>query len=164
MNPLYETNAGGCFKKKLIIEKILKKLSLSISPSPANILPNECPVVNLPDVKPFFLYYFLKNTKNKIKPLIIVISRIRPLFAKILIFTYAKKHTHHLPKFWFSRNQRNTLIISLQWTQEWENELVITEKGTVDWIQPILEIDNSHTLPFQERSIHQLLHPKAVEQ
>ena len=36
--------------------------------------------------------------------------------------------------------------------------LVIPEKGTADWIQPILEINNSHTLPFQKRSIHQSLH------
>lgn len=36
--------------------------------------------------------------------------------------------------------------------------LVITEKkSTAGWIQPILEINNSHTLPFQKRSIHQPL-------
>ena len=32
------------------------------------------------------------------------------------------------------------------------------KRGTVDWIQPILEINNPHTLPFQKRSIHQALH------
>lgn len=36
--------------------------------------------------------------------------------------------------------------------------LVITEKSTAGWTQPILEINNSHTLPFQKRSIHQSLH------
>jgi hypothetical protein len=29
------------------------------------------------------------------------------------------------------------------------------KRGTAGWIQPILEINNSHTLPFQKRSIHQ---------
>lgn len=32
------------------------------------------------------------------------------------------------------------------------------ESGAAGWIQPILEINNSHTLPFQKRSIHQALH------
>lgn len=31
------------------------------------------------------------------------------------------------------------------------------EKGAAGWVQPILEINNSHTLPFQKRSIHQAL-------
>lgn len=32
------------------------------------------------------------------------------------------------------------------------------KKSAAGWIQPILEIHNSHTLPFQKRSIHQALH------
>ena len=32
------------------------------------------------------------------------------------------------------------------------------KKSAVGWIQPILEINNSHTLPFQKRSIHRTLH------
>ena len=37
--------------------------------------------------------------------------------------------------------------------------LVITKKkSAVGWIQPILETNNSHTLPFQKKSIHQGLH------
>lgn len=36
--------------------------------------------------------------------------------------------------------------------------LVITKKSAVGWIQLILEINNSHTLPFQKKSIHQALH------
>ena len=35
---------------------------------------------------------------------------------------------------------------------------VITKKSAVGWIQPILEINNSHTLPFQKKSIGQALH------
>ena len=31
------------------------------------------------------------------------------------------------------------------------------EKNAVGWIQPILEINNSHTLPFQKKSTHQAL-------
>ena len=31
-------------------------------------------------------------------------------------------------------------------------------KSTAGWIQPILEINNPHTPPFQKRSIHQVLH------
>jgi hypothetical protein len=29
------------------------------------------------------------------------------------------------------------------------------KKSAVGWIQPILEINNSYTLPFQKKSIHQ---------
>ena len=36
--------------------------------------------------------------------------------------------------------------------------LVITKKSAAGRVQPILEINNSHTLPFQKRSIHQALH------
>lgn len=36
--------------------------------------------------------------------------------------------------------------------------LVLTKKSAVGWIQPILEINNSHTLPFQKKSIHRALH------
>ena len=32
------------------------------------------------------------------------------------------------------------------------------KSSAVGWIQPILEINNSHTLPFQKKSIHQALH------
>lgn len=32
------------------------------------------------------------------------------------------------------------------------------KKSAVGWIQPILEINNSHTLPFQKKSIHRTLH------
>lgn len=32
------------------------------------------------------------------------------------------------------------------------------KESAVGWIQLILEINNSHTLPFQKRSIHQVLH------
>lgn len=32
------------------------------------------------------------------------------------------------------------------------------KESAVGWIQLILEINNSHTLPFQKKSIHQVLH------
>ena len=35
--------------------------------------------------------------------------------------------------------------------------LVITKKSAAGRVQPILEINNSHTLPFHKRSIHQAL-------
>ena len=37
--------------------------------------------------------------------------------------------------------------------------IVLTKKkSTVGWIQPILEINNSHTLPFPKKPIHLTLH------
>ena len=36
--------------------------------------------------------------------------------------------------------------------------LVVTKKSAASRVQPILEINNSDTLPFQKRSIHQALH------
>ena len=37
------------------------------------------------------------------------------------------------------------------------------KESAAGWIQPILEINNSHTLPFQKRSIHQALHLDLLE-
>jgi len=34
----------------------------------------------------------------------------------------------------------------------------LEKKSAAGQTQPILEINNSHTLPFQKKSIHQILH------
>lgn len=75
------------------------------------------------------------------------------------------------PHYWLLENQsgftnesRNAVVLAYNFLRKVIREimhlsfLVIMEKGTADWIQPILEINNSHTLPFQKRSIHQSLH------
>lgn len=78
-----------------------------------------------------------------------------------------------VPHYWFIENQsrftnesRNAMVLAYNFLIYSE---VIREimhlffpsskgKSTAGWIQPILEINNSHTLPFQKRSIHQVLH------
>lgn len=49
--------------------------------------------------------------------------------------------------FFFRRNSRNHAPFFPSYN----------EKNAVGWIQPILEINNSHTLPFQKKSTHQAL-------
>jgi hypothetical protein len=78
------------------------------------------------------------------------------------------------PHYWLIENQsgftnesRNAMVLTYSLLIDSEviresmhrSFLVIKEKkSTAGWIQPILEINNSHTLPFQKRSIPQALY------
>ena len=85
-----------------------------------------------------------------------------------------------VPHYWLIENQsgfpnesRNAIVLNyylliyslnLFISNSWDHAsftlfvLVIMKKSAAGLVQPILEINNSHTLPFQKRSIHQGLH------
>ena len=78
-----------------------------------------------------------------------------------------------VPHYWFKENQsrftnksRNAMVLAYNFLiySEVIREIMhpfffsYKEKSTAGWIQPILERNNSHTPPFQKRSIHQRPH------
>lgn len=108
----------------------------------------------------FFLKPFLINIVVERVPCCICTSN--GLALTLLMF----------PHYWLLENQsrftnesRNAMVLKIWFLNLFRSNSrnralfpSYNEKSVVGWIQPILEINNSHTLPFQKKSIHQALH------
>ena len=108
----------------------------------------------------FFLKPFLINIVVERVPCCICTSN--GLALTLLMF----------PHYWLLENQsrftnesRNAMVLKIWFLNLFRSNSrnralfpSYNEKSVVGWIQPILEINNSHTLPFQRKSIHQALH------